>query len=84
MPTLPEYEALLRGQLDAMGPAPRAGLLHVLLLPDFELAAAIGDLWASRKSRSLAELLIDAEENRMVRALLVAMLRERQHGGWRC
>jgi hypothetical protein len=35
------------------------------------------------KTRSLAELLIDAEEDRMVRALLVGMLRERQCGGWR-
>jgi hypothetical protein len=38
---------------------------------------------ASRATRSLAELAIDAEEDRMVRALLVGMLRERQHGGWR-
>lgn len=39
-------------------------------------AAAIGDLWSYPKTRSIAELAIDAEEDRMVRALLVGMLRE--------
>jgi hypothetical protein len=80
VPTLPEYEAMLREQLDAMGAAPRAELLRTLMLPDFDRAAAIGDLWASAKTRSLADLLIDAEEDLMVRALLVGMLRERERG----
>jgi hypothetical protein len=35
MPTLSEYEAMLRERLDRVGSAPRAQLLHVLLLPDF-------------------------------------------------
>jgi hypothetical protein len=83
VPSLAEFEKALRQQLDKMGPAPRAELLYVLLLPDFDRVAAIGDLWASRKTRSIAELLIDAEEDRVVRALLVGMLRERQSGGWR-
>jgi hypothetical protein len=30
--------APLRERLDALGPAPRAELLHVLMLPDFERA----------------------------------------------
>ena len=34
--TLDELEAGLRERLDALGPAPRAELLHVLMLPDFE------------------------------------------------
>jgi hypothetical protein len=83
VPTIPEYEAALRVALDAMGAAQRAELLHTLMLPDFERANAIGDLWASPKARTLAELAMDAEEDRMVRALLVGMLKERQHGGWR-
>jgi hypothetical protein len=53
------------------------------MLSDFERANAIGDLWTSTKTRTLAELLIDAEEDKYVRALLVGMLRERQHRGWR-
>jgi hypothetical protein len=38
---------------------------------------------ASRKTRTLAELLIDSEEDRYVRALLVGVLRERERGEWR-
>ena len=37
-----ELERQLRERLDALGPAPRAELLHVLLLPDFERADSIG------------------------------------------
>jgi len=33
-----ELERQLRRRLDALGPAPRAELLHVLMLPDFEQA----------------------------------------------
>ena len=33
-----ELERQLRERLDALGPAPRAELLHVLMLPDFERA----------------------------------------------
>jgi hypothetical protein len=74
---------MLREDLDAMGPALRAELLHTLELADFQRAERIGELWASPKPRSIAELLIDAEEDRLVRALLVGMLKERQRGGWR-
>jgi hypothetical protein len=31
-----ELETTAPGRLDALGPAPRAELLHVLMLPDFE------------------------------------------------
>ena len=37
-----ELERRLRERLDALGPAPRAELLHVLMLPDFERADVIG------------------------------------------
>ena len=37
-----ELEELIQKRLDALGPAPRAELLHVLMLPDFERADAIG------------------------------------------
>ena len=33
-----ELERRLRQRLDALGPAPRPELLHVLMLPDFERA----------------------------------------------
>jgi hypothetical protein len=31
-----ELERKLQARLDALGPAPRADLLHVLMLPDFD------------------------------------------------
>ena len=62
--------------LDALGPAPRAELLHVLILPDFDRADRIGEFWGNPKTRTFAELLIDCEEDRVLRAVLVGMLRE--------
>jgi hypothetical protein len=64
------------GNLDAVGPAPRAELLHVLTPPDFERADRIGEFWGYPESRDLAELLIDCEEDRTPRAVRVGMLRE--------
>ena len=79
-------EQALRNGIDAFPVAARAELLHVLLLPDFGRAQRIGDFWASgvHVSRSFAELLIDCEEDRGVRAVVVGMLRERElRAGWR-
>jgi hypothetical protein len=42
-----ELERRLRERLDALGPAPRAELLHVLMLPDLERADRIGAFWAT-------------------------------------
>jgi hypothetical protein len=69
-------EARLRNRLDALGLAPRAELLHVLMLPDFDRADRIGEFWGYPESRAFAELLIDCEEDRTLRAVLVGMLRE--------
>ena len=71
-----ELERRLRERLDAFGPAPRAELLHVLMLPDFERADRIGEFWGYPESREFAELLSDCEEDRTLRAVLVGMLRE--------
>jgi hypothetical protein len=53
-----------------------AELLHVLTLPDFERADRIGEFWGYPESRAFAELLIDCEEDRVLRAVRVGMLRE--------
>jgi hypothetical protein len=71
-----ELERRLRERLDALGPAPRAELLRVLMLPDLERAERIGEFWSYPQSRAFAELLIDREEDRTLRAVLVGMLRE--------
>jgi hypothetical protein len=69
-------EASLRERLKALPPAARAELLHVLMLPDFERADRVGEFWSYPQSRAFAELLIDCEEDRTLRAVLVGMLRE--------
>jgi hypothetical protein len=56
-----QLERRLRECLDALGPAARAELLHVLMLPDFERADRIGEFWGYPQSRAFAELLIDCE-----------------------
>jgi hypothetical protein len=64
---LEHVERELRQRLDALGPARRAELLHVLMLPDFDRADRIGEFWGYPESRAFAELLIDCEEDRILR-----------------
>jgi hypothetical protein len=71
-------EHRLRERLDALGPAPRAELLHVLMLPDFERADRIGEFWGNPKTRTFAELLIDCEE-----PIDLTPLRPHAHTVWR-
>lgn len=77
-------EQTLRQALDAFPPAARAELLHVLVLPDFDRVARIGEYWANPRTRTFAEFLIDCDEDRATRAVVVGMLRERgRRHGWK-
>jgi hypothetical protein len=71
-----ELECRLQERLDALGSAPRAELLHVLMLPDFERADRIGEYWGNPKTRTFAELLIDCEGGPDPQGGAVGMLRE--------
>jgi hypothetical protein len=71
-----ELERRIRERPDALPPAARAELLHLLMLPDLDRAERIGEFWSYPQSRTFAELLIDYEEDRALRAVLVGMLRE--------
>jgi len=73
---LEDVERNLRTKLDALGPRVRAELLNALMLPDYERAARIGDCWLDPRSRTFAELLIDAEESPATRGVLIGMLRD--------
>jgi hypothetical protein len=43
-----DLEQRLQARLDALGPAPRAELLHVLMLPT--LSDRIGEFWGYRRA----------------------------------
>lgn len=49
------------------------------MLPDLERAERIGEFWSYPRSRSFTGLLIDCEEDRTLRTVLIRMLREMKH-----
>ena len=50
------------------------------MLPDLQRAERIAEFWSYHRAAAIAELLIDCEEDRVLRAVLVGMLREADCG----
>ena len=69
--TSPRFEKA-RSRPAAFAAAAKA---DVLMLPDFERADRIGEFWATKKAAP-SRLLIECEEDRVLRAVLVGILRE--------
>jgi len=78
---LEELERTLRHRLDAIGPAPRAMIQHVLLMPEQQRADRIGEFFGDPRTLTFAELLIDLEESPHTRAVVLGELRERELRG---
>jgi hypothetical protein len=71
-----QLERRLRARLDALGAAPRAERLHVLMLPDFDRADRIGEFWGTPETGGFGELLIDLQEDKAARAVVFGLLTE--------
>ena len=54
---------------------------HVLLMPDHQRAARIGEFFGDPRTLTFAELLIDLEESPHTRAVVLGELRERELRG---
>ena len=81
MSDLTDLDRTLPDRLDAIGPAPRAVLLHVLKLPDHDRARRIGEFYGDPRTVTFAKLLIDLEESPHARAVVLGELREREFRG---
>jgi len=74
-------EQAFRQRLEALPPAARAELIHVLRLPDFDRAERIGEFWGHPETRNFGELLIDLEEDKAARAVVFGPLTDMERKG---
>jgi hypothetical protein len=73
---LRDVEAELRAKLLAFPPPVRGELLSVLRMPPWHRAGIIGSLYRAGRARQLSELLMDLEEDRYARTVVLGLLAE--------
>jgi hypothetical protein len=83
MADLLQIERDLRERLLAFPPPMRVALLSVLRMPTWERADVIGKLYGSGQARQLSELLMDLEDDRYARTVVMGILVEMEHEGRR-
>ncbi len=76
MTGLVEIESQLRARLLSFPRPMRGALLGVLRLPSRERGETIGTLYRSGLAKQLSELLMDLEEDRVARTVVVGLLAE--------
>jgi hypothetical protein len=79
-----ELERRLRGVWTRSGQLLAPSCSTFFILADFERVDRIGSYWGNPATRTFAELLIDCEEDRTLRAVLVGMFRNRKLGPPSC
>ncbi len=71
-----ERERVLQDAVSGLPPDIRRALLHVILSQEDQRAKAIHQLWARRPGDSIAELLMDLEEDRSMALDVAEALKE--------
>ena len=77
---LEDVERQLRDRLDAIGPASRAVLPHVML-SHHQRASRIGEFFGDPRTPTFAQPLIDLEGSPHSRSVVLGALRERELRG---
>ena len=66
-----ELEHRLRERLDALGPAPRAELLHVPMLPDFKRHNLLADKPPKKRGETRGDVAPEEQVQQAMRAILL-------------